>query len=286
MIYFLIPTLHLLLGIAKMVLDNMDEFIATKLEKPLLPDAKGPTPIHDRVYAMLNAKFKIKREKYFTQTLVGDDAHRMLRHHNSVCDAIRNILLEHVDRRDIDPGTDIDAEIATFMLGIKDVLRVFGVLYSWMSQTKQLSLEEIVDFGKLCKEFGKIWRHTYPGTSITPKLHLIEVHAPIQMSMFGCLGDKIESAVERIHNTCNKSGRVLASVRKYEDRTRLMLSRRAVGASPEVQSVINAVQASAKRKFKPTKAAARANKVAVKVAIKRQNVELAKATGNLFFDLV
>ncbi len=169
---------------------------------------------------------------------------------------------------------------------IQDLLSVFEVTYALMSCTTQLSPTQLDQFEYLCKQFGIMWRTFFPGSSITPKMHLLESHAPVQMRMFGCLGDKIEAAVERLHHICNKSNRILAAMRDYAAKTNAMLDRRELALSPEVQSAIDRALRGTSRLFSPEAQGKRAQISTDKSTNKRHKLENAIITADLIDDFI
>ena len=150
-----------------------------------------------------------------------------------------------------DCSPDIDAQIDDFLRKIKDLLGMFEAIYSLMSQTAQLTEDEQSTFKHLCRNFGKIWRSYFPDDTIPPKIHMLESHAWIQMQMFGCLGDKAEAAVERLHKECNDVNCQLRCVRKWSDRQKTMLCEKDKCDLTEVKAVRVKVMTKTSRTLTP-----------------------------------
>eukprot|EP01032_Pedospumella_encystans_P032501 gene32501-36693_t len=122
---YLVPPLHILLGVGNDLIDKIDKFIADKLDRayPDLPEkAKRPTPMKDAVYAMLK-RYEVEPQKYFTQTLVGGDIHRLLKRHVPICAEMETIMLNPVLRRP-EAVENIEVLIREFVKKIKKLMQV------------------------------------------------------------------------------------------------------------------------------------------------------------------
>lgn len=124
-------------------------------------------------------------------------------------------------------------------------------IYAHMSRTTQLSAAEISEFELLCKNFGLKWRKYFEPCNFPPKLHLLETHAPKQMRRFGCLGDKMEAAVERLHHSVNKAKQVFAAIPSYKGKHDAIMQRRDQAELEEVQQTIAKATNMTKRVFSP-----------------------------------
>ena len=82
-------------------------------------------------------------------------------------------------------------------------------------------------------------------------MHLLESHAAKQMRRFGCLGDKMEAAVERLHHSVNKAKRVFAAIPSYKGKHDAIMQRRDQAELEEVQQTITNATNMTKRVFSP-----------------------------------
>ena len=249
---YLVPPLHILLGVGNDLLEKIDAFIADNLETayPNIPEkAKRPTPMKDAVYSMLK-KYEVEPQKYFTQTLVGGDIHRLLERHVPISAEMEIILLTPALRRP-DAVQNIEVLVREFVKKIKELMQVLESTHKLLSKAEPLQNAELDEFDRLCVGFGKLWRKGFPGASITPKMHLLEVHAPKQMRQFGCLGDKTEAAIERLHQICNIDNRILAHVKNYEKRIKAQLSRKRMAQHHAVVKTKKAYQDQRTRLLSP-----------------------------------
>jgi hypothetical protein len=180
-------------------------------------------------------------------------------------------IFKNVALRGANVAEGIDARIDEFLGQMRNLLQVFWAINELMEQTSQLSAQELDLFENLCKAFGRMWRVYFKDgiggkkMSITPKLHQLESHLPAQMRLFGCIGDKSEAAVERLHHKGNKTGRQLAAVPTWHGRKSIQIERE---DKVRVQAVIEAgeeVMLGTKRRFKAPAVARKMAKNTAKV---------------------
>lgn len=227
------------------------------------------------------------KQKHFTQSLVGGDIERLLEYHYQIVDDMSGILHDPTLRRNLNVKADIEERIDTFLMQLRGLLNVFQVVCALMNKTEQLSEFELNAFDALCVKFGKLWRVAFPGNSITPKLHLLESHAPLQMRMFGCMGDKEEGAVERLHHYCNKAYRTLSAIPDWEERQAAMRRRKAQAELFEVQTAEKITMEKSKRKFSPEVVAQRSAKKEELLQVKAYRIEEALNLGlNFEYEVV
>lgn len=282
---YLVPPLHILLGVGNDLLGKIDEFIAEYLEKTYLnipAKAKRPTPMRDAVYAMLK-KYEVEPQKYFTQTLVGGDIHRLLQRHSRICTDMQIIMLNGALRK-MDVQENVDELVREFVKKIRNLMQVLESTHQLLSKVDQLQADELNDFEELCLGFGRLWRESF-GNKITPKLHLLEVHAPMQMREFGCIGDKTEAAIERLHQLCNVDNRILCHTKNYEKRTNAQLSRKRLAAHHEVVKSKRSYKEQRLRVMSPDSVQRRTTKATAKSASKRTKRTAALDVINLVNDL-
>ena len=60
---FLLPTLHVMLGIGNKIIDNIDRFIERQLERDMVDEK----PVRDSFYHMLSEDYSVVPHKYYTQ---------------------------------------------------------------------------------------------------------------------------------------------------------------------------------------------------------------------------
>lgn len=270
---FLVPPLHIMLGIGNMIVALIDEFIEVNLEKP---GADPSDTLYTLVYSTLEKEFNIVRQRWFTQTLVGSDITRMLHKHNQICTRI-TALLKTPALRKADAHADVEERIDDFMKNIRSIMEIFEAVYMLMSKTEQLTPEELNDFDTLAGNFGLIWRRFFPSSRVTPKMHLLETHAHVQMREFGCIGDKIEAAVERLHHTVNVEHRLFAAIPDWQHRQAAMMVRRELVQQPRVEAAASTPILSSKRKYSVVTAQRKAHEEVESNAAKRLKVTNAVA---------
>jgi hypothetical protein len=87
--------------------------------------------------------------------------------------------------------------------------------------------------------------------NITPKLHQLENLFILQMRLFGCIGDKAESAIARLYYQYNISGRVLSSIKTWKEQKLILIERANNTFEQPVVEADNEVMSGTKRKFSP-----------------------------------
>lgn len=229
--------------------------------------------MYDAFTTMLET-YHIVPRKYFEGTLVGGDIVRLLHNHSAIC-VKATAIFKNVQLRKLDADDDVDDQIDAFIVKMKDLLCVFECIYSLMSQTTQLSEEDIQLFSTYCRRFGMMMRYYFPGCNIPPKLHALESHAPYQMRMFGCLGDKMEAAIERLHQLCNKANRLFAAVPSWQKRHLARLVRVSRGEAAGVDEVIEERLVGTKRKYSHLTNVRRGNKIIATSAAMRTKLDVA-----------
>ena len=83
---------------------------------------------------------------------------------------------------------------------------------------------EIEELKKECWKLGKIFPRVFHA-SITPKLDTLIFIIPMFAEKWGTVGGLREEALEKLHNQVNQMLRILACVRKREDRLLMALQR-------------------------------------------------------------
>ena len=83
------------------------------------------------------------------------------------------------------------------------------------------------------------YRESFPESSITPKMHLLENHAVEQLSRFGVgFGLLNEQGGELIHTEFNRTGRVVQGMRDDLKRLMTTMQRHHLSTTPEVQAKV------------------------------------------------
>lgn len=266
---YLLPPLHIMLGIGNDIVTKINKFISGNLDE-LIKDTAGKIirgKVHYAVHRMLAKDFNIMGQKYFTQTLVGGDIWRLLKKHEEIVPKIAAIMKDRTLRK-ADTAANIDVRIDRFLSKVKEIMKTFESICLLMHKTEQLTPEELVQF-----------RKAWPNGHITPKFHQLESHGADQMEEFGCLGDKAEAAIERLHHQCNKADRQLAAMPSWKQRQTAMLRRRRQEELPSVQRALESTILGTKRKYSPASTVRRQDKIVQAAALKRTKIEVALNIG-------
>jgi hypothetical protein len=266
---YLLPPLHLMLGLGNNLVEMWMMFISTELD-----DGRERML---RAFLKLLAQYNIEHQKYYTKTYVGGDIRRFLDHSAEIC-AGALLIFKNAQYRRANVAVGIDARIDQFVGQMRNLMQVFWAINELMEQTSQLSPGDLDLFENLCSTFGRMWRVYFKDgmgakkMSITPKLHQLESHLPDQMRLFGCIGDKAESAIERLHYLCNKSGRVLSAVKTWKEQKVIQLDRANKALVQLVVEAGNEVMLGTKRKFSPETMARKMAKSTTKVETRRERL--------------
>jgi hypothetical protein len=239
---YLIPVLHIMLGVGKRILDDIMLFGAERLEDATLLPAR---PVHDAIQLMLRTHYTVISYKLNSNSLIGNDMHCMLTNYAVICARI-SVIFKNRDLRTAD-CTTTDEEIDIFLGKMSDLMAVFYAIYSLMSQTTQLTAQEQNIFELMCKNYGTMWRRYFPGCNIPPKMHVLESHAWQMMRKWGCLGDKTEAAVERLHKENNGYGRRLCAIHARPQAQMVMVKLKDQANLPEIQAIQAQVKAATSR---------------------------------------
>jgi hypothetical protein len=103
----------------------------------------------------------------------GSDITRILRKHDAISTTITGLLKTPHLRKE-DAHADVEQHIDVFMQHIRFIMQIFEVAYILMAKTEQLTPEKLDDFDTLASSFGSMWRQFFPGSRVTPKMHLLE----------------------------------------------------------------------------------------------------------------
>ena len=106
-------------------------------------------------------------------------------------------------------------KIDDFWRRLGNLFAVQDGIYDLRSQTTQLKAQKLDRFDTMCSTYGRMWSVYFPERSVTSKMHLLTKRAGAQIRLLGCLGDKIEAAVELLHMTCNQFNRLLAAMNDW-----------------------------------------------------------------------
>jgi hypothetical protein len=229
------------------------------------------------------AKYQIVYQQHFTMTLIGEHCHRFLVNHEAILEELRVILLDGIEivvddvaPRSADEKEALTEQIEGLIIAMREIMSALDLAVSIMREQRSHTKEECDDFGKICRYVGMLWR--MHGLSVTPKIHILECHVPAFMSKFGRLFG--EDSIERLHASNNRFNRVLANVRRWDERVTLREQRKNVIGLPSVAAAVaksNQAVARGPYKVSEAKAANAVELINVRHSRKRKIVEGAPA---------
>ena len=226
---------------------------------------------HD--FEKLLAEFDIVYKQHYTMTLTGEPCHRLLINSEEILDRFRAILLFglelHVDGvpdKTEEEKESLIEQIERMTVRLKDIMATLDYIVSVMREDRGHTDEECTTFKLACDYFGYIWR--LYGLPAIPKLHYLEAHCPPFLQQFRRFFG--EDGMERLHTSNNRFNRVLACLKRHEDRINKREIRKESTNLPGVQTANAEVkngtnrnfseQTKAKRKVEEEKKAAEMNK--------------------------
>lgn len=110
-------------------------------------------------------------------------------------------------------------------------------LFADQKARQKYRMDAAKDVGQKFDKVGEMWRILFPGRA-TPKIHVLESHAPDQLERFGVLGLFSEDPVERLHHQHLVEIRRFCNVREYEKRERYIYSRWAAANTERCRKII------------------------------------------------
>jgi hypothetical protein len=115
--------------------------------------------------------------------------------------------------------------------------------------TGQVSDEECETFEDACTYIGYLWRDSFEGTTVPPKLHLLETHLPEQLRYFRILGIFLEDPIERLHKVDNDYNRLFANIKCFKRRELQKGSRGSYKFSPQLKKHLGENEDLSRRRF-------------------------------------
>ena len=187
----------------------------TKLvsEHRLMISRRKNRPMEHAIERVLS-EYDIARQAFHSHTLIGEHVHRLLSNHVDICLGIGEAMYNPTNRK-LDVLPEVNETIDVFLGKIQKLLQALDVICSMMAQTTPLNEEQCTDFALFCPYFGDLWRHTFPNNHVPIKLHILETHAPLQMTKWRILGVLGEDPIERLHHDQKKMAALLKNMKSF-----------------------------------------------------------------------
>jgi len=177
----------------------------------------------------------VKFEAFKTQSLVGDHVFAFLRKSKVILTEVEALFRNPQLRRAV-TVEGLEDKITAFISQQKLLCSVYNILAVVMSRLTQSTQEEIDSFDLLAKYFAYLWRCAQ--YSVTPKLHLLEIHVKDDLQRYGSTGLFAEQVIEREHHNQHVSDIQFQCFKSWAQRNALIRERNFVHSSPDVQNII------------------------------------------------
>lgn len=200
----------------------------TTVNKVLADEPKGPC---DEAMKEILHGWKCAKEQYHGGCFIGPHCKIITKNAEKIFSQIKVALKKH--KKDTVTDSFIDETVEKY----EAILRTFDFCASTMRSTELQTPENIVLFRTTAKKVGEMWRILFPGRA-TPKIHILESHAPDQLERFGVLGLFSEDPVERLHHQHLVEIRRFCNIREYEKRERYIYSRWAAANTEQCRKII------------------------------------------------
>ena len=189
-----------------------------------------------------------------------------------VMDKIKIVENERLQTRilmnDVQLGNDISEKTTTKIEKYANIFRVLDIVFSSL-RILCPNTEEIEETKEATMILERLWREME--INITPKAHILFVHAVPQFEALDGIADKVEDFVEKAHQEGKKldhlTGRMNSNC--YKQQQLLQLKTMWIGKNTIIEKAIVSVDNFSKRKFKnPTKRKEEAKPNCKKIRIK------------------
>ena len=191
-------------------------------------------------------KSNIAIQPYHGGSLTGGDCINLLKNANKIIDEIRSECIEILENKGTNSRISRDTVIAT----LEEHRRLFILQHSVYSKLRIVAPTEaeMKDTRNCVKEMERQWRKM--AISVTPKAHLIFVHSADDQVRWNGLGDKVEDALERLHQKQhNHDYLTMRMAGSEEDKLRYQSDRVWIEGNPDVKKRIDTVKKLTKRNF-------------------------------------
>lgn len=209
-------------------------------------------PVEAEINKILQ-KYSISRHVYHGNVFTGAHIKKFLYNHETILAKIKEKLLDKTLRRPLQSDEENKA-LDDNIIQLFDTLtilfeRMDYIFYYYLSRQKQCTSKEIIDVKNVIQQFTKVWRKYFGNKkNITPKLHLLEVHAVDFLAKYGSLGEVSEEATERTHHDMGIAAAKIQCVKDWNHQQQLIQTY-LNSDSTEGEKTVESIASSRKRKY-------------------------------------
>jgi len=223
------------------------------------------------------AEHHITRTEYSNHSLVGNHCATFLEEWPLIKPKVE-ALFKSPERRANAPAT-LNGDIDEFLASFSNAVEALYVLRLYMYSSTKLTEAEVANFKKLAEYFIDLFRtDPWLKRSITPKMHIMETHAPDQLARLGrCLSQFMEEHIEREHRICKTLDLQYNLMTNWGQREKAMMDRLARSALPSTRQF----EADTRSRLKRNLSAESAEKSLAKKALVKQTEQGRKSMAML-----
>ena len=199
-----------------------------------LKNLKGVGPCTSSLDATLKM-IGVQRQAYHSNSFVGNDCHTLLKEENieTLCNSIPEIV-ESFDLGDNELLLECKEQCDKFIT----LFKKYSACHAIFNSARYLSDDEIASLEVSIVEFLFHLRINWPSESVTPKLHMLEVHVIEFLSKWHVgLGYLGEQGGESVHNAFNMLRVTYNTVKKDTDRLMCMTNQHLLSCHPQASLI-------------------------------------------------
>ncbi|KAI8481626.1 hypothetical protein Bbelb_406270 [Branchiostoma belcheri] len=179
-------------------------------------------------------KYNVKRQAYHSQSFIGNHVQAMLKDRpiEDLTTTIVAIASELVDGYDFPLG--IGPRARRVQEKYQKLFKLFATCHRLYSHARPMTEEEVCELDEAIKSLMAFYRETFPTSSITVKMHMLEDHVVDWIRTWGFgLGFHGEQGIEEIHAALNNVGRTTWGIANKTKQLQSLLYNHLIAVSPD-----------------------------------------------------
>ena len=218
-----------------------------------MKNSKGDERGLDSLIAdILGKNLKIYPQAFHGGDMNGVHCRKLIANIEMIMDEVNKVALKRLNERMIRNTQELNVQKQDkFRMKIDKFTNLFHVMDIVFSGLRVVdpTEEEILETKKANFVLENIWRDLY--LSITPKAHILFIHAIPQFIVLGGIGDKVEDFVEKSHQEGKRLDALTSRIssQNYHKQQLIQITKLWTQNHPKIQETIQTVRTYAKRKF-------------------------------------
>ena len=258
----------------KVYITNISDSIKSAKQKRI-GDEDG---LDSHVEKILAETAKIYPQAFHGGQMNGVCCLRFLNNVEEIMDKVRGKASERLKGREANGDNEnmcTDVQLTKVVDDYTNLFRVMDLSFSLL-RTPAPTEDEINEARKAIFVLEKLWRNL--NINITPKAHVLFVHAVDQFEMFGGIADKVEDFVEKSHQLGKQLDHLTARMPKqcYRQQQLIHIKRMWLQQHPAIQKQILVASTFSKRKVKDVEKRWKKSKLNAKKSMRVTKKEEAK----------